>query len=208
MKQRTRRIATLGLLLLLVIVAVAQPVIAAATLTTETEYGGLESDSQAVTTTVTLSPDGSRMVNVDVRIQPAANSFVDYNSFERSINPGTSDAEVEYLGDGRYQINELEPNEEITITFNAYPRTIKTGNLSVATVNVAYTQNGQNLTTSSTATADMSNSSYFAYQRSQERIEELENAQGTSSLWEWVGKGLLALIVLGIVFYGALFIYA
>lgn len=202
-----RRFMFVGTLLLLVAMTTAQPVAAAANVTTSTEYSGLDGESQAVTTTVTLSPKDAKMVSVDIYIQPAQKSFVEYDSLKRSINPGTSDANVKYLGDGHYRIDELETNEKVTITFNAYPKTIKQQSLDIAQTRVEYTQNGQNLSKSVTATADLSSSSYFAYQRCQDQIAELKGKANTQDLWGLVGKGLVGLLILGALLYGVWLIY-
>lgn len=156
----------------LVIVSVlglfATPAVAAITLDTSATYDGLEGDSQAISNELVLSPDDSRMTDVTVDVDETNAAFIAFDSFQQTIEPGSANINVTYLGDGRFSIDELDPNEEVTIRFKSYPRTLQTQDLATATVHVSYVQNGQDLSESNTITADMSSSPWFAYQDAKE----------------------------------------
>ncbi|WP_267643318.1 hypothetical protein [Haloarchaeobius amylolyticus] len=157
----------------LIVSLVATPAAAAVDLTVETSYQGVEGDSQAVSTTVTITPDGPTMKDIRIEIDETSSSFVDFNSFTRTTEPGTADINITYQGDGVYVVEELERGETITITFEAYPRTIKAESLDVATIQIDYVQNGQDLDARSRASVSLENSSYFALQSEQSEVESL-----------------------------------
>lgn len=160
------------IVLLLVISLLSVPVAAAITLNVDTQYGGTAADSQAISTIITLSPEDNAIVNATVQIQETNQGFVDQTSFTTTVDPSGSDAEITYEGNGRFSINRLEPGETIQITFDAYPRTIKEESLHVATVSVEYTQQGQSLSDQEQVVADLSNSSYFAWQDAREDLQQ------------------------------------
>lgn len=160
------------IVLLLVTSVLSVPVAAAVTLNVDTQYEGTAADSQAISTTVTLSPEDNAIVNATVQIQETNQGFVDQESFTTTVDPSGSDAEITYEGNGRFSINQLEPGETVQITFDAYPRTIKEESLHVATVSVDYTQQGQSLSDQQQVVADLSNSSYFAWQDAQESLQQ------------------------------------
>jgi hypothetical protein len=161
---RPKRTGFMVLLGVLVVSLAAGPAAAAVSLDVETEYGGTAADTQAVETTLTLSPTGSTITDAELDVSETDRGFVDFDSFEVTTNPGTAEVNVTYAGDGRFVIPELRTNEEVTITFTAYPRTIKTESLDVARVEASYVQNGQNLQESQDVTADLSSSSHFVLQ--------------------------------------------
>lgn len=163
---RPKRTGFVVLLSALTVALVASPAAAAVSLDVQTEYGGTDADSQAVGATLTLSPSGSEITDAEVDIDETDRGFVDFNSFEVTTTPGTAEVNVTYEGDGRFAVPDLQPNEEVVITFDAYPRTIKQQSLDVARVEVTYVQNGQNLQNAVDVTADLSDSSYFALQNS------------------------------------------
>lgn len=149
---------------------------AAVTLNTNTQYDGTNGDSQAIGSQLTLSPNESQITDVTITVQGTDSGFVDYDSFERSINPGNADINVTYVGNGRFRIDEIQPSEEVTITFESYPRSIKSQSLDVASVRIEYVQQGQSLTDRRTVSADLSTSSWFALQDAQNRIQQMQLA--------------------------------
>lgn len=142
---------------------------AAVTLQTETDYsGGNENADQSIEVTITLSPDGSKFTDATVQIRSTDRSFIDYNSFTKKVDPADSNVTVQSTNQpGVFRINEVDPGETVTITFEVYPKEIKQTSLDVANVDVSYVQNGQELSESRTATADLSSSPWFKYQNAQ-----------------------------------------
>lgn len=129
------------------------------------------------------------MTDAEVTIQPSTTGFVDYSSFETTLKPGNADINVTYVGRGTFRVEELEPNEQVVITFEAYPREIKTRSLDVASVSLSYVQNGQELSTDQPVTADLSSSSWFAYRQAQDRARN----------WRLMGFAGGGVVVLGLV---------
>lgn len=149
----------------------AFPLLAAGevSLNLDTAYsGGDENADQAVDVTVTLSPEGSKISDVRLQFQETQSAFIDYSTFTKKVEPADSDVTVQSTNQqGVFHVNELNPGETITITFEAYPRNIKQTSLDVATVEMTYVQNGQELSASQTATADLSSSPWFKYKEAQ-----------------------------------------
>lgn len=171
----------LGLLLLTSTVA------AAVSIDTTSEYrGGQEGQSQAVEMTYTLSPNENAIADVRLQFRSTDNSFIDFTSFERTINPGDADVNIRNTDEGVFEIDELKPNQEVTLTFTAYPKRIKQRQLDMAVVNLEYVQQGQSLSESTVISADLSSSPWFQLQD--------ENGGG--------GAGALALLLVLIVGVG------
>jgi len=170
-------------------VLIAMPVAAAVSVDTTADYRGGESgQSQAVEMSYTLSPEENTISDVRIRIRSTDNSFVDYGSFKRSVNPGDADIQINNVGQGVFEIEELKPGEEVTLTFEAYPKTIKREELAMSEVTVEYVQQGQSLENRTVITADMSNSPWF-------QLQEADPDGGGGSS----GLGLLLGILVGLI---------
>lgn len=176
------------------------PAAAAVTLDVNTTYGGVEADSQAIDATVSLAPEGNAIVDATITIRETTAGFVDQESFSTTVDPASADAGATYEGAGRYTIEELEPGESITISFTAYPRTVKAESLDVAVVDIEYVQEGQDLTEQTTVTADLSNSSYFALQDAQDRVAQLESALQQRQWLTYAAGLVIALGVLAVLY--------
>jgi hypothetical protein len=170
------QLLSLGLLCVVLVVVGTAIVSAAVTLNASTQYAGTDGDSQVISSQVQFSPNDARITDVTIQIRETDQGFVDLDSFERSVSPGGADINITYVGDGHFTVDEIEPNEEITVRFDAYPRRIKEESLDVATVEVAYVQQGQSLSASRTISADLSNSSWFRLQQSQNQVQQMQLA--------------------------------
>lgn len=188
--RRAASIRVLGALLALGLLAGSLPAVAlggvaeqqpaATTLATQespinvtftTSYGGVDAETQAIEVTVDLSPRERTIQNISVGLRATSNTFLDTDSFETTTSPSGVGADVNYEGDGEYFIAELSPDESVVITFDVYPRTIKQQQLPVAVVAISGENLGQD---TNRLSADMSDSSYFALQRAQSRIQQLQ----------------------------------
>lgn len=173
-------IVVVGMLLLTSTVA------ATVSVSTTADYrGGEEGQSQAVEMTYTLSPDENAITDVRIRVQSTDNSFMDFDSFERTVNPGDADVEITTVDDGVFEIDELQPNQEITLRFEAYPKRIKQRQLDMAVVRVEYVQQGQSLSESTVITADLSSSPWF-------QLQDADDGGGAG------GLALLLVLLVGI----------
>jgi hypothetical protein len=170
---RLKKFMTVLLALFFIASSMVMPVAATVSVDTTDEYsGGEEGSDQAVTMTYTLSPDESEITDVRIEVESTTTSFIDFNSFSRTIT-GDADSQIEPVGDGVFEIDRIEPNQEITLTFEAYPTTVKQSELTMATVSVEYVQQGQSLEESTQVNADLSDSPWFRYQ-------EATNGEGPS----------------------------
>jgi hypothetical protein len=170
---RLKKFMTVLLALFFIANSMVMPVAATVSVDTTDEYsGGEEESDQAVTMTYTLSPDESEITDIRIEVESTTTSFIDFNSFSRTIT-GDADSQIEPVGDGVFEIDRIEPNQEITLAFEAYPTTIKQSELTMATVSVEYVQQGQSLEESTQVNADLSDSPWFRYQ-------EATNGEGPS----------------------------
>jgi hypothetical protein len=163
---------------------------AAISLETSASYDGTDAESQAISSEVVISPDDAKISDVVIRVRETDQAFVDFDSFERSINPGNADVDITYTGDGRFEISELEPDETLRVSFDAYPRTIKEQSIDAATIEVEYVQQGQSLSDQQTVSADLSSSSWFELQDAQSSLQ-------TQQTTFYGAVGVIVLVLLG-----------
>lgn len=141
----------------------------------QTSYDGTQPDAdQAVQITYTISPEGDTVNNLTVDLDSTSGSFIESRSSSYTISPGGAEVSAEGRPGDRYFIRELDPSEEVTITFQVYPKQLKREELDVAVVSADYIQNGQQLSRSDTVTADLSASPWFALQASERRADSLQ----------------------------------
>lgn len=127
------------------------------TVTTDSNYvGDEENEPQAVEIEYAISPDDNAATDVRVVVRNTGSSFIDHDSYDRSVSPGDADISINSVGEGVFEIGRIEPDERVTFSFDAYPREVKTNSLEVATISVEYVQEGQNLSNSETVSADLS----------------------------------------------------
>lgn len=171
-----------------------------------TEYPTSDS-SQAIGVTTTVSPTEAEITNVSLRISNSQNAFIDYDSFSLSLDPSGA-AEVEEdlrMRNGNqvkiYQIDSLQTDETVTITFNAYPRQLQSEDetLDVATVRYEFLRNGIQVPDDSpgqiSAVADISESPQYEAQRLNSRVSNLWLTVGAS-----VAVGVVGLVVGAVVY--------
>ena len=154
---------------------------------TPAEYRGGEADhDQAVEISYTMSPVEEDIVDAQIFVQSTTDSFVDFDSFELTIEPGDADVDVTSVREGVFEIEEMEADEQVTVTFKAYPRDIKQEELPMAIIRVEYVQQGQSLHDTTSVTADLSNSPWFQLQ------EAPDPDDGNGVTAEGVTIGLIA----------------
>lgn len=133
-------------------------------LSVETQYPHPSEDSQAVAVTVTFEPEGNPVTDLTVTLVETRRGFIDFGS--SSTEKTSAAVTITEPRQGWFRIEgELAAGERITITFNAYPRTISREQLTVAQVASSFTHNGHTVEESEGATADLSSSYYFRYKR-------------------------------------------
>lgn len=173
----------LGVTILALVSSVAVPAAASVQLSVSSDYGGVDADSEAVEITIELSPKEESITDVVVDISGTDQGFVDYDSFDRSVSPGNADVDVTYRNGGEFHIDELNPDESVTITYEAYPRTINEEELDVSVIGISYVQLGQELDQREVVTADLSNSAWH-------ELQDREGSEESVTRWATIGKGL------------------
>jgi hypothetical protein len=200
MKTEAKNAAAVSISVLLVVLALVSlmPMASAEVeMTSDTDYtGGQEDSDQVVEIGVTLSPVGNPITNATVRIDSASESFVDYGTFSVSVDPAGVEGRVSSLGNGEFEITELNEGEQVTFSYEAYPRKIKAEALSVSSVDVQYVQRGQDLSNTHVVEANLSSSPWFRLQQTQ---QELDDAR--SSIWinRWVLIVGIILAIIGVI---------
>ena len=96
---------------------------------------------EEIATTLVLSAGDSDIKDLTINFQNA-DAFIDYGSFKKEINPGGASVNITSTANGFY-IDSLPKGPVVTISFNAYPKTIQPDVLHAADIGFSYTQLGQ-----------------------------------------------------------------
>lgn len=197
MSQQTRivRICLVGVVASMLLATAASGTVAAQderiNIDVEDNYNGISEDGQQnVELSVTLTAQETTS-EIEVEFSPTAQSLLDIDTFEVTV----SDVEFENPEPGVYVINELSAGQEITFTFDAYPKRLDREEMNVASVSLD-AENPQTYERSERLSADMSSSPWLQYQ---------EAASEGFPLWISVAGGLFG--ILGIV-VGGYFLYS
>ena len=116
---------------------------------------------------VIIRPGMSEILNLTMQFNEV-DAFIDKNSFEKTISPAGSPAKISFDGNLLF-CDKLSPGEQLSITFNAYPKTIQRPLINSVNIITTYTQLGQKLTDQKTLTTDMSNSAWIELQNIQSK---------------------------------------
>lgn len=187
-----------GLTLILLVVAVgllASPASADINITHDDSYDGQEGeDEQAIKLNMTIEPQVVTE-NLEVTVDDAPGTLLDPES-PNSPNPG-----VEQVADDEFFVEEIEPGQTASITFEVYPKSIREAEQDVAFVRWQSDQVPSTQTES--LEADLSNSPLIELESARERNSDLreENADLESEIesienWRWYG---IALSIMGVV---------
>lgn len=127
-------------------------------ITVEDSYDGLSEDGdQAIELEVTLAAQED-VIGLMVDFQETARSFIDEETLEVTV----SDVEYERVGDSRYEVEELQGGQDITFSFEVYPRELHEESLDVALVRLE-AENPQTYERTERLTADLNTSPLLAY---------------------------------------------
>jgi len=133
----------------------------------QTEYDGGSADSnQGINTTLVLSPAESDLSDIEIRISEQE-AIIDDTSYDVSVAP---EVDLQEVRPGHYTIEELGVEQEVSISFTAYPRDIKSEELDVGFITYEFFDGGQ--TDQETVTADTSDSPWFQLQDAQETVDD------------------------------------
>lgn len=187
----------IGAVLFLIVGLLSAPVIASVTIGTDTTYDGVDADDQTIAAEIDIAPDDdAKIEDVEIEVDASENAVLDFRTFSESFEPARGDANVEYNGGGQYMVSEINTDENFVIAFDMYPKTIREEELTVATVEIEYTQRGQRLSETKEITVDLSNSEYFALQDSQQEVNDLEEGLRNRQLLTYASVAVLVLVPL------------
>jgi hypothetical protein len=172
--------------------------VAAVNISGDATYSGFNTSTQQINVSSTVSPDSVLVTDVEIQISGTQRTFLDTESFQTTINPGNSNVNVVYEGDGQFNIDELSPDESVTIEFVVYPRTIQEESIKAAQVDVSFVQNGQELTDRKPIDVSLTDSAFFKYQ-------QLDGQEQQRNLIDLAGRA--ALVILGLSLLGGGFVF-
>lgn len=198
-----RHITVRGVLVILfvflVITVLAIPATAAVSITGDTVYNGVDNGGdQAIKIQTTISPDNEEMVDVRVSFSGTDQTFLEDGSFNRAVSPGDADISITAMDNGEFKIDQVGADEEITFTFEVYPKTISEESVDAARVVIEYTQSGQQLRDSQMFEADLTNSAAFELEDQEQWTDRIGVVNLLSYLINVVLVGVLAILLYNI----------
>lgn len=163
----------------------------------EDEYDGVSEDGdQTITLSVTVIANDP-VIGATIQFDQTGQSFIDPDTFEVTA----ADPEWENPRSGVYEIEELDSGEEMTFSFEVYPRVLDQDTLDVTSVSIT-ADNPEGYSVSEDVSADLSTSPWLQYQNSLDQINELESESDTPFLFAVFGGGVG---LIGLVFAGYFF---
>lgn len=188
-------------IVLLCFAVVALPVSAAIQQSVTTNFdaqGTTPAYGEEIASTLVISAGDNDIKDLVINFQDA-DAYVDRNSFKKEINPAGASVNITPTANG-FSIDSLPKGVVVTITFNAYPKTIQPDVLHVADIGFSYTQLGQRFEPSAVTpaipvSADLKLSAYHMYENTRGEIER-------NSIGLYIGAimALAAIIAFAIMF--------
>jgi hypothetical protein len=166
------------------------------TVTSSTTYNGTSGDSQRIQVEVGVTADVVTE-NLSVTFRSTRQSFLLYNSFERTQPDGVSIANPSR---GTYVIDQLQPGQRVQFQFVVYPKRIGTESLDVVRVVTESDQNPDRRATR--VSANLSSSPVFALEVSRNRVTALQSRVSNMQLafYGGLGFGVLGLVGMGLLY--------
>ena len=119
--------------------------------------------------TVLIKPGNGDVNNLQIKFFEI-DGFIDQDSFEKTISPADSQAIIS-VQDNVLKCDRLAVGEQLTISFNSYPKTIKQEMITPVLLDASYTQLGEPLDKKVNLQTDMKNSSWFKLQNTKSSTE-------------------------------------
>lgn len=166
-----------GFIVLLCFAVFAMPVSAAIQQSITTNYdaqGKTPAFGEEIASTLVISAGESDIKDLIINFHDA-DAYIDYNSFKKEINPAGASVNITPIAHG-FAIDSLPKGVVVTITFNAYPKTLQQENLHVADIGFHYTQLGERIEPTAAkpevpVRVDMKSSVYYTYENTRGEIE-------------------------------------
>ncbi len=197
-----KKILLSAVIILLCFAVLAIPVSATIQPSVTTNFdadGKTSAFGEEVATTLVISAGENDIKDLAINFRNV-DAFIDYNSFKKEINPAGASVNITPTANG-FSIDSLPKGVVVTITFNAYPKTIQPDTITLADVGFSYTQLGQRFEPSTATpilpiTVDLKGSSFHNYEKSQGG-----NLINSSGLIIGVIVGVVAIIALVLVYF-------
>lgn len=166
----------------------------------EEEYNGISEDgNQVIEMTVTITAQ-EPILGMTVRFDETDEAFIDQQSFSVTV----SDPDWENPEPKTYEIPELDSGEQITFSFDAYPRELAGDTIEPSAMLIT-ADNPRNYRVSESLEANLSSSPWIQYQNAQteindleQRVNDLESAEGNGGGLPWVLIALGVIALLGV----------
>nr|WP_321352819.1 hypothetical protein [uncultured Methanoregula sp.] len=190
-----------GLIVLLCVAVIALPVSAAIQQSITTNFdaqGKTPAFGEEIASTLVISAGDNDIKDLLINFYDA-DAYIDYNSFKKEINPAGASVNITPIAQG-FAIDSLPKGVVVTITFNAYPKTLQQEKLHVADIGFRYTQLGERIEPTANnpevpVKADMKSSAYYTYENTRGEIE-----RNSIGLYIGVIMALVAIIAFIIMF--------
>lgn len=169
-----------------------------------TSYHGEE-----IYSSVTIDPGENPVTDMEIKIVSGADALIDYSSksFDESSVPAAAVnlQKVEGTNVRTYMCDNLEPGQELTLSFRAYPKTIQKNEIDVAIITIDYNQLGERFDKTMTIKADTSDNSWHdvenanqKLEEAEQKFEEAEQKSKTAQSVMYVSIGIAIFILFGI----------
>lgn len=155
----------------------------ASAVTVQTTYDSTV-PSQRIHVVLSISATDTALGDVRVKTTGAQNTVIAPKSYQTQGTPGI---EVMPQGSGEFHIAEVGPEESVTIFFDVIPTTLETTSLRAATIDVVYVRNGQELTTTLTPTADITQNPWQRQQSLQQQLNDTQTKATVGTVAQGAG---------------------
>ena len=166
------------------------PAAATIDLSTSADYdytGTSPAAGEEIHGTVLIKPGSSEITNLTIQFIDLE-GYIDPYSFEKTISPAGSQAQISVQGN-ILTCNRLGTGEQLTISFNTYPKTIKHSLLNPTSLKISYTQLGQQLSENVPVQVDMSHSAWFS-------LETVKGNNNSLSMIMFIAALLIAIVII------------
>ncbi len=169
---------------------------AAGPVSVSTNYDETTPD-QLIRVTLQIEARETTLSNIRVSTSSSDQTVIEPSSFTTQVSPGTRDIPVKPKPNGRFLIDELNPGEQVTITFAIVPVSFEKSSISAATFRLRYVRYGQQLQATKQVSADLSQNPWALLQNARQQINSLETSldQRRLGFVGGIATGIVGLLV-------------
>ena len=171
----------------------------------ETPYQGEE-----IYSSITIYPNNNLVTDMEIKIVSGADALIDYSSksFDESSIPAAAVNLQKVVGTNvrTYTCENLEPGQELTLSFRAYPKTVTENEIEVAKVTISYNQLGDYFEKTVTIKTDTSDSSWHYVENAdqkledaEQKLEESEQKSKTAQRYMSISIGIIILLCMALI---------